>query len=797
MDRNIQVFVGPQRTSQNWSNKKTTWITFITNKLADPVKSSETLAEFGKMPKSKQVELKDVGGFVGGPCSGSLRKKDAVLGRDLLTLDLDNVPGGLTDSILSKIELLNIEAVVYTTRNHRKSKPRLRIIIPTTRTIEPEMYEPLARVIAKRAGLIDYCDPTTFQNNRMMFYPSICSDSDWLYRHFESDTMLNPDMMLADFNWKDCSLWPLVSGEIAKRERTAVAQQDPETKTGWVGAFCRCYNIDSAIETFIPHIYTKCGDNRYTYCQGSTFGGAVTYQNGKFMYSHHATDPSHDILCNSFDLIRIHLFGELDKDCADDVPTEKRPSYKEMCRKCTEDRNVSALFATEQANNIRIAFNNEELPQWRLSPEDERNLGGRNKNGGFATTVANFKYIMDNDPRLRSHIAYDEFIGQMVAKNGLPIAPGDTGDTRRWKDEDDARLFMFFEEAYSMKCERSLLKATLIVADENKYNSVKEYLEGLVWDGTNRIDDALHVYLGAQKREYEKQVLQRILVGAIGRAIVGGTQWDSTPILVGPQGIGKSTFLLRLGKQWFSDSLQSFDGKDASELLQGIWINELPELSAFSKSEINRIKQFLTKRFDIYRESYGRRTKTHARRCVFIGTTNDDEFLRDPTGDRRYWPVRLDGDAELPISAFTDEVADQIWAEAYQLYKSGTIGYALTGEAEETARIEQKRHHVTDDWEGIITAYLETPVPDDWSKRDLPLRQAYLNSDTKDGANQIKAVSIIEIWCEAFNGDKARLNRVDRMRIAAIMRNLKGWHPGNMMRTRYAGVQRAYVREDN
>ena len=183
--------------------------------------------------------------------------------------------------------------------------------------------------------------------------------------------------------------------------------------------------------------------------------------------------------------------------------------------------------------------------------------------------------------------------------------------------------------------------ALLIISAQNKINDVKRYLERLVWDGVPRVETLLPDYLGAVDNAYTRAVMKKFLCAAVARAIEGGVKFDYMPIATGPQGIGKSTFLAILGGEWFSDSLTTFSGKEAAELIQGTWINEIGELSAFSKQETQVIKQFLSKTHDIYRAAYGRRTEKYPRRCVFFGTSNDHEFLKDATGNRRFWPVEI------------------------------------------------------------------------------------------------------------------------------------------------------------
>ena len=161
---------------------------------------------------------------------------------------------------------------------------------------------------------------------------------------------------------------------------------------------------------------------------------------------------------------------------------------------------------------------------------------------------------------------------------------------------------------YGITGREKLDNALLIVSSQNRINDVKEYLKSLKWDGQNRLDTLLSVYLGAEDNGYTRAVMRKSLCAAVARAVTGGVKYDYMPIFTGPQGIGKSTFLRILGKDWFSDSLTSFEGKEAAELIQGTWINEVGELTAMTKQETNAVKQFLSKTDDIYRAAYGRRT---------------------------------------------------------------------------------------------------------------------------------------------------------------------------------------------
>lgn len=332
------------------------------------------------------------------------------------------------------------------------------------------------------------------------------------------------------------------------------------------------------------------------------------------------------------------------------------------------------------------------------------------------------------------------------------------------------------------------------------FNEVEAYLNSLEWDGKKRVETLLVDYLGAEDNIYTRAVMKKSLSAAVGRAIVGGVKYDYMPILAGPQGIGKSTFLANLGKQWFSDSLVSFEGKDAAELIQGTWINEVGELTAMNRQETNAVKQFLSKRDDRYRAAYGRRSKCYPRRCVFFGTSNDFEFLKDQTGNRRFWPV--DVGINEPTKSVWDDMPgeiDQIWAEAAWYYRLGEPLY-LTGEVEKIAKQMQEEHSEQSEKTGIIEEFLNIDIPENWNKLDLSARRQFYNGNLKlpDDVKLVarNKVCITEIWCECFNGDKRYLKKAEMAEIGKIMNNTPGWERSrNPLYFGPYGRQRGFISE--
>lgn len=585
-NRKLQISTAGSRKATQWPKSNIMWSEFV-ERFKNPVRSTETLEEYLSYPKSKQDDLKDVGGFVGGTLTGDCRKACYVEGRDLITLDLDTIPAGQTEDILKRVSGLGCAAVIYSTRKHAGYAPRLRVVVPLDRTATADEYEPAARKLAALIG-IEFCDPTTFQAHRLMYWASCCSDSVYVFEVYDNP-FCSLDGLLGQYeNWQDVSTWPQVPGTEAIERRRLAKQEDPTTKRGIIGAFCRTYSITQAMDKFIPGMYEETAlPGRYTYTGGHTTGGAIVYDGDMFLYSHHATDPCSNLLVNAFDLIRLHMYGDKDKEAKEGTPVNKLPSFVAMNKLAVSDKPVSDLIAKEKFEAAREAFS---TPCEQEDPEDlswisKLSVDG---SGNYKKTVNNVILILQNDPLLKGKVVTDEFANRGLILGKVPWSP--TEEKRQWANPDDAGFFWYMETYYQITSRDKLDDALAIVGGQNMINDVKKYLKGLKWDGVKRVDTLLSVYLGAEDTPYSRAVMRKSLCAAIARALVGGVKYDYMPIFTGPQGIGKSTFLSILGKEWFSDSLTSFEGKDAAELIQGTWINEIGELTAMTKQETSAVK---------------------------------------------------------------------------------------------------------------------------------------------------------------------------------------------------------------
>ena len=309
-----------------------------------------------------------------------------------------------------------------------------------------------------------------------------------------------------------------------------------------------------------------------------------------------------------------------------------------------------------------------------------------------------------------------------------------------------------------------------------RFHPVRDYIKSLEWDGKPRCETLWIDYLGAEDNKYVRTVTKKHLVAAVSRVFKPGCKFDYVIVLSGPQGIGKSTMIARLGRSWFSDSITTVSGKEAYEQLHGVWIAELGELYATKKAETEAVKSFLSKTEDMFRVAYGRYTSVFPRQCVFYGSTNDSTFLRDRTGNRRFWPIDVgQNEHSYDLNDFTSELVDQIWAEAYQLYLGGESIYIDSKKIEEMARNVQEAHTELSEKRGVIQEYLETLLPDNWESLDLFERRGWLEEDSEKGTIERDRVCVLEVWCEALGGDPKTLTGMMSREINNILRSFPEW----------------------
>lgn len=758
----MKIAVGNSRMDKKWKNRDISWED-LCQRVSSTIRTTETVEEYRKLKKGAQDNIKDVGGFVGGQLREGRRKNGMVLCRSMLTLDMDYGEPGIWD----EIDLLHdFKCCVYSTHKHTPEHPRLRMIIPLARDITEEEYPAVARMVAKEIG-IDLFDDTTYEACRLMYWPSTSANGEFFYKTKEGP-LLDPDAYLAKYaDWRDASTWPVSSRQSEAVRRSITQQADPLEKPGIVGAFCRAYTIEEAIEAFLTDVYEPSTMNgRYDYIPADSAAGVVVYD-GKFAYSHHATDPVCGKLLNAFDLVRLHKFRELDENVGLDTPPGKLPSFKAMSDLALGDDKVKAVFAEERIAQAAAEF----------SDEDWQNGLELDKSGHVKNTLHNLTLILENDPNLKG-VVFNQLLDGMEIKGEVPWKH----PSKFWRDADDAQLISYVDTHYGTFSARNYDIAVTKVADDRAYHPIREFIESLPeWDKVPRVDTLLVDYLGAGDTAYVRAVTRKTLCAAISRVLRPGCKFDSMLVLNGPQGVGKSTLIAKLAGEWFSDSLNLGDTKDktAAEKLQGYWILEIGELAGLKKAEVETLRSFLSRQNDIYRAAFGKRATPHLRQCVFFGTTNAESgYLRDTTGNRRFWPVKTPGSGKKQSWNLTHEEVLQIWAEALVYVRQGEKLY-LSPEMDALAKDEQREAMESDEREGLVREYLDTLLPERWAEMDLFERRNFLSGSDfgglqEKGTVRRTSVSNMEIWCECFGKERANLRRTDSNELTGILARL-GW----------------------
>ena len=788
----MRIAVGNSRMDKKWKNKEMTWEE-LKEKCSQTIRTTETVSEYRKMSKPAQDAAKDVGGFVGGALKQGKRKNGFVEGRSLLTLDLDHATQGIWDEITM---FFDFKCLMYSTHKHTPEAPRVRLIIPMTREITAEEYAPVSRMVAKDVGM-EMVDDTCHEAARLMYWPSTSSDGEFLYED-QDGPMLNPDSILARYtDWHDTSQWPMSSRQSEIVKRTIAKQANPLEKEGIVGAFCRTYSIEAAIDTFLSDIYKpSVMEGRYDYIPADSSAGVVTYDD-KFCYSHHATDPACGLLLNAFDVVRVHRFGHLDEKAKLDTAPTKLPSYKAMVEFSINDEKVKLQLAKERELAAQDEFSDDDA-NWQARLELD-------KDGGIKESLTNFVEIMRHDSRLKD-IAYNEHRCGIDIRDSelLPWEPLKSG----WSDADLAALSAYLDRVYHIFSPAKLKSALLTATSERSFHPIKDYLEALPeWDGKKRLDTLLIDYLGAEDSSYTRAVMRKTLVAAVARVYEPGIKFDYIMVLAGPQGIGKSTLFNRLGGKYYSDSLTISDMRDKTgpEKLQGFWLLEISEMNGIKKVDVETVKSFSSRQDDKYRVAYGTVVESHPRQSVIFGTTNTmTGFLRDVTGNRRFWPVVVTGASAKHPWELSGAYVEQVWAEALSLYNAGEELILKGAEAEQALQKQQDALE-NDDREGLVREYLEKLLPDDWCKLSLSERRMFLSGDefaagTRVGTTKRDKVCNLELWAECFGKDPSSIKKQDSYELSAIMNKMEGWtrYEGNKSgKLSFAsyGSQCAYVRE--
>lgn len=677
--RELAIAYGSNRQAKKWVNKTTTFDA-LKERLKFTIRTPESAEEYAKMSKAQRDAAKDHGGFVAGALKGGRRKIGTVDFRSMVALDGDRIDKDFLENYEKNAVYTS---VLYSTHSSTEDAPRVRLVFPCTRDMTPEEFVAVSRYVAQSLG-IDFFDECSYQPNQLMYWPSTPQNGTYIYKE-TAGGWLDPDEILsAHPEWRDPTRLPTSSRESRANTTETRSVQDPLEKDGVVGLFNRVYfPVTKALDRFLADVYEPAANDRYHLIESSSIAGVEIKDDGRFVYSHHAKDPAYLKLCNAFDIVRIHLFGDDDE----------KKSFRDMC---------------EFAIDIRY------LP-----------FSSRNHDVAFTK-----------------------------------------------------------------------------VADDRHFHPVRDYLDSLPeWDGVKRVEDLFIRYLHADDTEYVRTVTRKTFAAAVARIYVPGIKFDCVPVLDGDQGIGKSTIIKDLvTPDYYSEtlSLTDMDDKSGAEKLQGFWAVEIGELAGMKKADIEKVKAFLSTCDDKYRPSYGKVVESHPRQCVIIATVNGERgYLRDITGNRRFWIIKLHQKKQKKTWNFDDAFRAQFWAEAKAIWKSGEKLY-LEGDILDEAEKAQQSAMEVDERVGMVEEYLNKKLPADWDDMDLFARRNYL-SGTEFGKPEYSdlrertQVSNAEIWCECFGKNLQELKPSDSYGIAALMSQIPGWERTTAIRRQpIYGRQRIY-----
>jgi predicted P-loop ATPase len=777
--RKLAIAYGNSRQAKKWVNKEITFDA-LKDRLKTPIRTTESAEEYAKFSKGQKDNAKDHGGFVAGVLKGGRRKNDTVELRSMIALDGDKINKEFLENYESKAAYTS---VLYSTHSSTEENPRVRLIFPLTRDVTSEEFVAVSRYLAQMLG-IDYFDECSYLPNQLMYWPSTPSNGNFIYKEVDK-TWLNPDDILtAHPEWTDPTRLPTSSRESKANTVSHEKVQDPLEKEGVVGLFNRVYfPVTKAIDAFLSDVYEPTeNEDRYHFIESSSMAGVEIKDGGKFVYSHHAKDPAYLKLCNAFDIVRIHKFGDEDD----------KKSFKNMCDFAMKIDEVKVFATNEKLAEAEVDFT-DSGDDWksRLRYQPRSSL--------LENSVYNLNLILNHDPDFKN-FAYNELSNRIQVTGSLPWERPE-GNVF-WRDADTAQLKSIMDIRYLPFSSRNHDVAFTKVADDRRFHPIRDYLDSLpAWDGVKRVEDIFIKYLQADDTEYIRTVTRKTFAAAVARIYVPGIKFDCVPVLDGDQGIGKSTIIKDLvTAEFYSEtlSLTDMDDKSGAEKLQGFWVVEIGELAGMKKADIEKVKAFLSTSDDKYRPSYGRVVESHPRQCIVIATVNGERgYLRDITGNRRFWIIKVHQKKQKKTWNFTEEYRQQFWAEAKEIWKSGEKLY-LEGDVLEEAEKAQKGAMEADERVGMVEEYLNTLLPDDWDSMDLFARRNYLSGTefgrpVHAGTVARTFVSNAEIWCECFNRNLSELKTTDSYQIAALMAQIPGWErTSSIKRLPIYGRQRLY-----
>ncbi len=746
-DESFDLAVAPKRNSFHWRQESITWDELV-GWLDEPALKKECGNYFpGLLRETTIVHPKETV-----PCTHLHRRKPGVVSRSMIALDVDHPEPGFIDNLELTAEFA---CLVHTTHSSSPDDLRFRILVPTDRDMTPDEYYAASTALVRRYGESQF-DSGTTEFSRYMFKPAT-QHLDWFQSWVFDAEPASVEALIAEYGEfeDDLSTKPMPSA--TKRKR------DPFEMDGAVGAFNKAYDdLNLLIEEYeLP--YESSDADRWKLVGARSEAGMGEVAPGLF-YSHHVSDPAYGKTCTAFDLVRLHRFGDLDEAAPDPTPINRLPSHKEMLELAMIDaRVVSQLAGIDFAEDMEdVAVNSD----WKLL------IRRSAANGKMIDTISNWDLIMENEPVFQA-LYFNEFSLSVEIDQDLPWRTiAKEGVT--FNGNDRVRLGHHIEREFGIRMAKEFVTGLADAAASRRYiNPVREYLDGLEWDGEPRMETCLP---GVTPTEYTRLVARKSLVAAVARIYEPGCKWDHTLILFGPEGLGKTFWIDRMSRGWQAN-LGAIGDKDTLLTMQRSWIMVSDEGQSLRKAEADATKEFLTRREDVFRLPYDREAQPHPRHCVIWGTTNDEIFLRRQEGNRRFLIVHCEERADF--AKFQDGYVDQVWAEAVHYYRAGELLY-LADDESALAASNRESFIEEDALAGVIEEFLEQKVPKKWDAMTPEARMTWMsNRDDKlvdEGSQVIMSTCSAQIWVEALGKRFGDHKRTDLLEITKSLRRL-GWIP--------------------
>lgn len=767
-DLTLDLSVAPSVSSRRWEAATLTW---------------ERLVDRAHHPES----VKDCGGYVAGRLKGTARRKGQVEYRSAVTLDAD----AASETLPAEVAGLGLRALVHSTYSHTRAHPRYRVIIPIMGPgLSEEEYPRVARGLMEALGEAQF-DPGSTQPERLMFWPATATPDEYEVQECDGETA-TAQGLLRDFG----GLGPTP-------DHMPGSKRDPLGLPGVAGAFNRVYDMAMAVETFhLPYDPVDGEPNRWHYTPAESEGGVIVYPDG-YVFSNHASDPAYGRALSMFDLVALHVYGGEDR--AAGVPQSTAPADRPSIQRAMREFAARPEIVTELVAADFAGVDGDEdgargLPEWvlefHLHPKTSKPLDD----------VHNWDLLMRHDPVLRG-LARNDMDLTTVTRRPFPWRTVEAGKDDALTNADRAQISAHLQRAYNMPrpAQEQLNGVIDMVAQDNAFHPVVEYLEGLEWDGVSRIE----TYLPGAADAYTRRVARLVVVQAVARALDPGVKVDNCLILTGRQGLGKSWFVETMARGW-TCTLGPIEGSGLRDTVMAMtrsWVTVADEGFAMKKADAEALKQFVTLTHDVIRLPYAREHVKLPRRQVIWGTTNDAVFLRAQEGNRRFLIVEVA--EKLDFGKYTDEYVNQVWAEAVHIWKTSRDKYGLKDNpelflsSEEEAAAESVRSMATeeDSMTGLIQAYLDTLVPANWVEMSPEERISWLRDEEQgivSGTHPIDVVCSLEIWEIALGRERGKHSRVDILQITNALKQLPGWFGPMPKPTRlpFYGPQRVFARMD-